>query len=106
MLMQMATPRQAFRALASLGALVILTFGALAGKDLWTGRATLSFARGTPSVTYDRKENPAAYWSVVRKTALVGGAFGGGLIGLGFLVLRLNPRSPRPRQDDPRRGSP
>jgi len=98
--LRMATPRQAFRWLVGFGLLVILTHTVLVGIDLWTGRASVSTGRAKPTITYDRKEHPVAYWEVIRKTALVGAGFGGGLIGFGFLVLRLNAKSRAVRRSD------
>ena len=102
MALRMATPREAFRWLAGLGLLVILTHSVLVGVDLWTGRASLSLGRGKGSVVYLRKENPVAYWQVIRQTARVGAGFGGGLVAFGVLVLRLNRKSsPESKSDLP-----
>lgn len=81
-----------FRWLWRFGVFVLLLFGAIIGYELITGtlEVTKGHTRNRPAIVIRRDTDPERYWEEIRRTALVGGIVGGGLIALALLARRVN----------------
>jgi len=76
-----------FRWLWRLGVVVLLLFG---GIMAGTVKVREGHTRNRPAIVIRRDTDPERYWDEIRRTALVGGIMGGGLIALAFLARRIN----------------
>jgi hypothetical protein len=75
---------------------------AVAGWELYVGRATVSQRKGLPNRVASRQENPSLYWAYFKNKLLWSVALSGGLIAFGQFIVWLNhrPGAPKTWEDD------
>lgn len=99
---KIANPTKVRRYCVIAGLLYMVPFVALAGWELYSGRASVSQKRPPSNLVAYRKDNPSLYWTYVKDKLLAAGAAGGALIVFGQLVVWLNrlPGSQKTWDDD------